>query len=97
MNRTYTTSRAHTTNRTRASMLLAVALCVSGARAFADDSMTHVTPTTHQMMKDCMERQKATDVTQSKAQMKRICKDQLKQQKQTGVPAEPVPTDTPHD
>ena len=96
MNRTYTTSRTHTTNRTRASMLLAVALCVSGARAFADDSMAHVTPTTHQLMKDCMERQKATDVTQSKAQMKRICKDQLKQQKQSGTPPEPAPVDPPH-
>ena len=84
-------------NRILTSMVLAIGLCICGARAFADDSMTHATPTTHQMMKDCIERQKATDVTQSKAQMKRICKDQLKQQKQTGVPAEPVPTDAPHD
>jgi hypothetical protein len=83
-------------NRTLTSMVLVAGLCVCGARAFADDSMTHVTPTTHQMMKDCMERQKGTDVAQSKAQMKQICKDQLKQQKQTGVPAEPTPADTPH-
>jgi hypothetical protein len=76
--------------------LILVGLSVCGAHAFADDSMSRSTPTSHQMMKDCIERQKTADVNMSQAEMKRICKDQLKQQKQTGVPAEPAPTDTPH-
>ena len=73
-----------------------VALTLCGAYALADDSMNHVTMTKSQSMKDCIERQKAADVSMSKAEMKRICKDQLKQQKQTGTPAEPPATDTPH-
>lgn len=81
-------------NRTINSLVL-VGLSVCGAHAFADDSMSRATPTGHQMMKDCVERQKTADVNMSQAEMKRICKDQLKQQKQTGVPAEPAPTDTP--
>jgi hypothetical protein len=48
------------------------------------------------MMKDCIQRQKTADVTMSKAAMTRICKDQLKQQKQTGTPPEPAPVDPPH-
>jgi len=81
-------------NRTIISLALAgLSLCT--AHAYADDSMSRATPTTHQMMKDCIERQKTADVNMSQAAMKRICKDQLKQQKQSGVPAEPAPTDTP--
>jgi hypothetical protein len=82
-------------NRTITSLIL-VGLSVCGVHALADDSMSRATPTTHQMMKDCIERQKTADVNMSQAQMKRICKDQLKQQKQTGVPPEPAPTDVPH-
>jgi hypothetical protein len=82
-------------NRTLSSLAL-VGLCVCGAHALADDSMKSATPTSHQMMQDCIERQKAADVNMSRAAMKRICKDQLKQQQKTGVPAEPAPTDTPH-
>jgi hypothetical protein len=65
-------------------------------QALADDSMSRVTPTNSQMMKDCIQKQKSSDMTMSKAQMKQICKDQLKAQKQTGAPAEAPPTDTPH-
>jgi hypothetical protein len=75
--------------------LALVGLSFCGAHAFADDSMSRATPTSHQMMQDCIERQKSADVNMSLAAMKRICKDQLKQQKQTGVPADPAPTDTP--
>jgi hypothetical protein len=82
-------------NRTITSLVL-VGLSICGANALADDSMSRATPTNHQMMKDCIERQKTADVNMSQAQMKRICKDQLKQQKQTGVPPEPAPTDAPH-
>jgi hypothetical protein len=73
-----------------------VALTLCGVHAFADDSMSHVTMTKSQSMKDCIERQKTADVSMSKAEMKRICKDQLKQQKQTGALAEPPAADTPH-
>jgi hypothetical protein len=82
-------------NRTLNALVL-VGLSVCGSHAFADDSMSRSTPTNHQMMQDCIERQKTADVNRSQAEMKRICKDQLKQQKQTGVPAEPAPTEPPH-
>ena len=75
---------------------LIIGLACCSAQALADDSMSRVTPTSHQMMKDCIQKQKASDMTMSKAQMKQICKDQLKAQKQTGVPADAPPTDTPH-
>jgi hypothetical protein len=75
------------------SILIAATLC--GAQAIADDSMSHVTMTKSQMMKDCIEKQKTADVTMSKAAMKRMCRDQLKEQKQTGALPEPPPVDKP--
>jgi hypothetical protein len=74
-------------------------LLLCGALALADDStMRSVTPTDAQLVKTCMEKQKTnTNVTMSKEQMKRYCKDQLKQQKATGEMPEAPPTDTPHD
>ncbi len=84
------------------SALLALApitLCTSlacGSFALADDSMGRVTPTDHQLLKECMERQKTnTNVTVSKAQAKRYCKDELKRQKATGASPERPPVDTP--
>jgi len=78
------------------SCIVLIGFSVYGAQAFADDSMSRATPTDHQMLKDCIEKQKTTDVNMSKAEMTRICKDQLKQQKKTGAPIDPPPTDTPH-
>ncbi len=71
--------------------LSAIVLC---GTAVADDSMTRVTPTDHQTMKDCIEKQKTADVTMSKSQMKRICKDELKRLK---TPSEqpPATSDAP--
>ena len=69
---------------------------VCSVQALADDTVSRATPTNHQMLKECIEKQKTADVTMSEAQMKRICKDRLKQQKQSGIPTEPAPTDTPH-
>jgi hypothetical protein len=84
-------------NRTAAALtLIGFSTCIYGGRAFADDTVSRATPTDHQMLKECIEKQKTADVTMSAAQMKRICKDQLKQQKQSGIPTEPAPTDTPH-
>jgi hypothetical protein len=58
--------------------------------------MSRASMTEHQAMKDCMERQKAAAVNMSKAQMKRLCKDKLKDQKATGDMPERPPTDAPH-
>jgi hypothetical protein len=82
-------------NRTAAALTL-IGFSVWSLEAFADDTVSRATPTDAQMLKQCIEKQKTADVTMSEAQMKRICKDQLKQQKQSGIPAEPAPTDTPH-
>jgi hypothetical protein len=69
---------------------------IAGAgTAIADDSMSRATPTDSQRLKDCIEKQKQADVNMSKAQMTRICKDKLKQQKSGGEPVDPPPTDTP--
>ena len=82
-------------NRSAAAMFLA-GISVCSAPAFADDTVNRATPTDHQMLKECIEKQKTADVTMSEVQMKRICKDQIKQQKKSGIPAEPAATDTPH-
>jgi hypothetical protein len=71
-----------------------IALCAS--IAFADDSMGRVTPTHSQLLKQCMERQKTdANVTVSKADAKRYCKDELKRQKATGASSERQPVDPP--
>ena len=70
-------------------------LLVAG-HALADDSMSRASMTEQQAMKDCMERQKAGAVNMSKAQMKRLCRDQLKDQKKTGDMPEQPAADTPH-
>jgi hypothetical protein len=77
-------------------LLTLAPLALVAALAFADDSMTSVTPTDSQLMKQCMERQKSdTNVTISKADAKRFCKDQLKRQKATGATSERAPVDAP--
>lgn len=72
----------------------AIAAVLLTGTALADDSMTHVTPTDHQTLKECIEKQKTADVTMSKSQMKRICKDELKRLK---TPSEqpPATSDAP--
>jgi carbonic anhydrase len=84
-----------TINSLAINSLVLVGLSVCGTYALAEDSMSRATPTNHQAMRDCIEKQKMTDVNMSQAAMKRLCKDQLKQQKQTGAAADPAPTDTP--
>ena len=77
----------------------ACALCLfagSSLLALADDTVTHATMTKNQRLHDCIEKQKTADVTQSKADMKKFCKEQLKQEKATGELADPPPVDTPH-
>jgi hypothetical protein len=72
-----------------------VGLLVAG-HALADDSMSRASMTNHQAMKDCIERQKAGAVNMSKAQMKRLCRDKLNDQKATGDMPEKPAADTPH-
>jgi pentapeptide MXKDX repeat protein len=74
----------------------AIAGLLVAGHALADDSMSRSGMTDHQAMKDCMERQKSADVNMSKAQMKRLCKDKLKEQKATGDMPEQPPADAPH-
>jgi hypothetical protein len=64
--------------------------------SLADDPTPRSAMTTHQAMKDCIEQQKTVDVSMSKAQMKRLCKDKLKAQKTTGDMPSAPPTDAPH-
>jgi hypothetical protein len=64
-----------------------------GTQAFADDSI-RATPNKHQLMQQCIEKQKTADVTMSKSQMTRICKDELRRQKELGE-STPPPSDTP--
>jgi hypothetical protein len=82
-------------NRLVAALTL-IGFSVCSLQAFADDTVSRATPTDDQMLKQCIDKQKTADVTMSEAQMKRICKDQIKQQKKSGVPMEAAPTDTPH-
>jgi hypothetical protein len=83
---------------TKSAAVLALApLALVASLVFADDSMGRVTPTDHQLLKECMERQKTNaNVTVSKAEAKRYCKDELKRQKATGATPERAPVDTPH-
>ena len=74
--------------------MLVVTAILAGASSFADDSVSRATPTKHQSMKQCIEKQKTADVTMSKSEMTRICKDELKREKQFGESA-PPPQDRP--
>jgi hypothetical protein len=77
-------------------LLTMTALTSLGTQAFADDSGSQATPTKHQTLQECIEKQKTADVNMSKSEMNRICKDELKREKQSGV-TPPPPTDTPRD
>ena len=70
-------------------------LILVGSHAFASDSVGRATMTKREMMNQCIEKQKTADVTMSKAQMIRMCKDQLKQQKTTGALPDAPPKDVP--
>jgi hypothetical protein len=58
----------------------------------ADDSATAPQPkTNHQMMKECMKKQKAANNGMSDADMKKSCRDQIKANvDHPDAPAEPV-------
>jgi hypothetical protein len=71
-------------------------LLFMGANSLADDSWNRSIMTKRQMISDCLQKQKASDVTLSKLDMFRICRDQLRQQKTSGAFPEAPPRDTPH-
>jgi hypothetical protein len=62
------------------------ALLFAASPSFADDSAQPVsmTPQQHQVMKDCMARQKANDSTVSKADMKSACMAEMKPKMKSG-------------
>jgi hypothetical protein len=70
--------------------VLAAALLAGSV--MADDSMGRATPSKHQALKDCIEKQKTADVNMSKSQMERLCKDEIKRQKVAG---DTPPADAP--
>jgi hypothetical protein len=71
---------------------LAIAAILAGGSSFADESVSRATPTKHQSLQACIEKQKTADVTMSKSEMTRICKDELKRQKEFGE-SPPPPKD----
>jgi hypothetical protein len=81
---------------TTISAFIAAAAVFGGTLAVADDSLHRATPTEHQSLKACIEKQKTADVTMSKSEMTRLCKEELKREKQFGV-SEPPPVDAPRE
>jgi hypothetical protein len=85
-------------NSMKRAILLALPLMFAGAAVIADESVPRASPTDAQAIKTCMDKQKAnSNVTMSEGQLKRYCKDKLKEQKATGAMPEKPPEDTPRD
>jgi hypothetical protein len=62
-----------------APIMAAGMLCCGYAYAYADEAPV---PSKHQMMKDCMAKQKASDSGRHSDEMKKSCRDITKNQKQ---------------
>jgi hypothetical protein len=60
------------------SLALAVSLTCATGQVHSDDLSSRPAPTKHQLMKDCMAKQKASDGGMPKEQMKKNCKDVTK-------------------
>jgi hypothetical protein len=73
--------------------LASIAAVLLAGPVLADEAMPRATPTQHQSLKSCIEKQKTADVNMSKAQMTRICKDEIKREKTGDTP--PPPVDAP--
>jgi hypothetical protein len=76
------------------SLACLAAAALLGTQAFAGDSVSRAVPNKHQSMQACIEKQKTADVTISRSQMTRICKNELGRQKKLGE-STPPPSDTP--
>jgi hypothetical protein len=81
-------------NRPLYSLVLTAGLICGAAQAHADDLSSQATPTKHQLMKDCMAKQKASDGGMPKEQMKKSCKDLTKTESQNAK-ADKQGTDQP--
>jgi len=57
------------------SALLLAGICALAAPVHADEAAPKPVATRHQMMKECMAKQKASDAGLSKEQMKKNCRD----------------------
>jgi hypothetical protein len=66
--------------RLAAAMLLLGAALACASNAHADDASG--VPSTHQLMKDCMAKQKASESGKTRADMRKACKDVTKNEKQ---------------
>jgi hypothetical protein len=66
--------------RLTAAMLLLGAALACASNAPADDASG--VPSTHQLMKDCMAKQKASESGKTRADMRKACKDVTKNEKQ---------------
>jgi hypothetical protein len=61
--------------------ILIAGFVAAGAQAVADDSASTQSPTKSQAMKDCMDKQKATNSSMTPAAMKTVCHNEAKQHK----------------
>jgi hypothetical protein len=80
--------------RAAASILSASLLCCVQPYAHADEAPAQ---SKHQMMKDCMAKQKASDSGRHKDDMRKSCKDVTKTEKQNADQAAAAKGGTPHD
>ena len=75
----------------------AVSILLAGllvaVQANADDAPVQ---SKHQMMKDCMTKQKASEGGRPKEEMKKACKDLIKTEKQNAAQASAAAGQTPH-
>ena len=67
--------RPHRSRRSLCSALLLAGITAAAAGVHAEDAASRPVATKHQMMKECMAKQKASDAGLSKEQMKKNCKD----------------------
>jgi hypothetical protein len=62
-------------NRPLYTLALTASLVIAATQVQADDSAPKPVPSKHQLMKDCMAKQKASDGGMPKEDMKKNCKD----------------------
>jgi hypothetical protein len=72
-------------------LIITALLCASTARAEDPPAV----PSKHQLMKQCMEKQKASESGKNHADMRKACKDVTKNEKQNDERAAGDPQSTP--
>jgi hypothetical protein len=82
-------SRPHAVFTFAAALALSAGLSFGQAgQARADETPAPAPPSKHQLMKDCMAKQKASEAGRSKEDMKKSCRDVTKTEKQNADRAE---------